>query len=88
MLNEAQMDKNISEVIKEVWMDTLNVNEISGDDSFFDLKGNSLQALVMIEILKNRLNIELFIQDVFENETLKAFVQCIEKKSNPLIMQS
>lgn len=76
-------DTNIHEEIKKIWMDVLNVNEINDEDSFFDLKGNSLQALIMFEMLRKKLNIELLIQDIFEHETLKAFVQYVEMKKSP-----
>lgn len=44
----------------------LHVGDVSVDDSFFDLGGDSLSATRLVELVNNAFDIELTVRDIFD----------------------
>lgn len=64
--------------ILNIWRSILSINEISTDDNFFDIGGDSLYALKMqIELMKENLNINY--GDIFKNNTIISLAEFLEK---------
>lgn len=47
-------------------METLEISTVNSDDFFLDLGGNSLQAMIIFGRIKDELNIDIELQQVFE----------------------
>ena len=62
------------ESVKEVWAQVLNLNvsDIDIEKDFFELGGKSLQCLVLIESLKQRLDMEISVNDFYNSMTIKS----------------
>ena len=83
IVDTCREENKIDIVVTNTWKEILDVENINNNESFFELNGNSLKAVIMIEMLKKKLGVELFIQDIYENETLEEFVEYIENKNCP-----
>lgn len=83
IVDTCREENKIEIVVTNTWKEILDVENINNNESFFELNGNSLKAVIMIEMLKKKLGVELFIQDIYENETLEEFVEYIENKNCP-----
>lgn len=71
------IQKALTEKVKKIWSIALDVDEkqINENDSFFDLGGNSLQALILTNILTKDLKVGLSIQDIYQYETFKEYIE-------------
>ena len=66
--------------ILNIWKSILSINEISIDDNFFDIGGDSLCALKMqLELMKENININY--GDIFQNNTIHNLADFIENKN-------
>ena len=63
--------------IAEIWATMLRVEKVGRHDSFFDLGGDSLQAMAFVAQLQERIGVELPIAMVFETPTLAALADQI-----------
>ena len=60
-----------------IWKNILSIDEISIDDNFFDIGGDSLCALkLQLELMKHNINIEY--GDIFKNNTIISLCDFIE----------
>ncbi|NEU05531.1 amino acid adenylation domain-containing protein [Clostridium senegalense] len=67
--------------IANSWKDILHNNEISVEDNFFKLGGDSLQAIQCVNILKDKYNIKLSLKNFFEASNIYDLEKLIENKS-------
>ncbi len=58
------------EVLCDVFIELLNVDSVSIDDSFFDLGGNSLLAVILISRVRAALHADLGIREIFDTPTV------------------
>ncbi|MBA1200983.1 amino acid adenylation domain-containing protein [Pseudomonas capeferrum] len=56
--------------IAAIWVEVLQVEEVSRDDNFFDLGGHSLLATQVASRMRQSLNIDIALRTVFEAPTL------------------
>jgi len=72
------------ESVKEVWANVLNlnVNDIDIDKDFFELGGKSLQCLVLIQSLKERLDMEISVNDFYNSMTIKSLCEIEQLQTN------
>lgn len=67
--------------ILNIWKSILSIEEISIDDNFFDIGGDSLFALKMqIELMKENYNVNY--GDIFKNNTIRDLANFIEDQQN------
>lgn len=57
-----------------------NLDEISIEDSFFELGGDSLTAIKLEIEIKSEFNVDIFVKDILENHKLKELSDAISKK--------
>ena len=71
--NEAEAE------VLQIWQQILNVGEISIEDNFFAIGGNSLGAIRILSALRQlRPKNRATIADLFNNPTVRAFAKVIE----------
>ncbi|MGF1660870.1 MAG: SDR family NAD(P)-dependent oxidoreductase [Kineosporiaceae bacterium] len=63
--------------LAEIWSDVLGVEPVGSRDNFFDLGGNSLLALQMLALVKDRLQAAVASVDLFEAPTVQALAGII-----------
>jgi aryl carrier-like protein len=57
-------------LIGKIWVESLDLDAVSGDDDFFELGGDSLQAVDMVYRLREA-GLTLRIRDFFAGPTLR-----------------
>ncbi|MFK3781756.1 amino acid adenylation domain-containing protein, partial [Agrobacterium sp. NPDC089420] len=56
--------------IAQIWCESLGVDAVGIHDSFFDLGGDSLDAVGMIATVRSRLNVAIPLEAIFESPTI------------------
>ncbi len=64
-----------------IWKNILSIDEISIDDNFFEIGGDSLCALkLQLELMKININVEY--GDIFKNNTIESLAEFVENIEN------
>ena len=64
--------------IASVWEELLGCNNVGIHDSFFELGGDSLRAIQCVNLLKERYQVDLSLQNLFEAPSIDLLAQIIE----------
>jgi amino acid adenylation domain-containing protein/non-ribosomal peptide synthase protein (TIGR01720 family) len=78
----------IEKALVEIWTALLKRSPISVTDDFFELGGHSLLATQVVSQIRQRLEIELPLRDLFEASRLEALAQVLEtiqKRSSKIL---
>ncbi|USP13463.1 non-ribosomal peptide synthetase [Vibrio gazogenes] len=65
----------LEEMVAEIWQALLPVEAVGRQDSFFELGGHSLLAAQLISRIRNELDLEVPLVELFSHPTLAAFSQ-------------
>lgn len=63
----------IETILTETWQEILNLERIGIHDNFFDLGGNSMDAIYFNKKLKEKLNLDIPVTTIYRYLTIKAF---------------
>lgn len=74
-----QTRQSIEEELKNYWKDSLNLSEVDVHENFFDLGGRSIDAMKLIDRLKQRYSIT--IMDLFKYPTIEQLAKKISGKA-------
>ncbi|NGN63411.1 amino acid adenylation domain-containing protein [Streptomyces sp. A7024] len=66
-----------------LFAEVLEVDRVGIEDDFFDLGGNSLRAIKLVNLIRAELNLEVPIRTLFETRTIAALSQVCEELSTP-----
>ncbi|WP_349409515.1 amino acid adenylation domain-containing protein [Pseudalkalibacillus sp. SCS-8] len=81
--NNFEEPKNELEMnLSEIWKDLFQRKKISINHSFFDLGGNSLIAIKLINMIRNQFKCNLELADILSNVTIKTLAKHINKQRN------
>lgn len=73
--------EEIRNTIKEIWQEALETNEdIADNESFFELGGNSMLAILIMESVVNRLGVEIEMDDIYSCDTIEAMTKYVIDK--------
>ncbi|KFU75374.1 phosphopantetheine-binding protein [Amycolatopsis sp. WAC 04182] len=67
--------------IEAIWKDVLDVQEIRQEDTFFELGGQSVTAVFVVERIEAEFGVSLDIGDLFEDPDLATFTQDVLSRS-------
>ncbi|WP_437884419.1 non-ribosomal peptide synthase/polyketide synthase [Pseudomonas sp. LRF_L74] len=69
---------SLAERVSAVWRDSLKVERLADDANFFAQGGNSIQAIQMIAELRDQLQVDLQLSDLYQAPVLSAFIAYLE----------
>ena len=69
----------LEQFIADLWQQVLGFSQISVDENFFDLNGDSLTATQLITRLQQAYPIELSLQEFFEKPTIAHLAEMVKK---------
>lgn len=75
---------DISERIKQVWIKSLGLKNISYEDNFFDLNGDSLLAIDVCHQISKIINANVTPTILLENAVLRQFIEAVEAIKNTI----
>lgn len=78
-LPRNKIDLKLIDILKYL----LNIDNISINDSFFEIGGDSLTAINLCSKIYNELNIQLSVKDILENPIIKDLSNLISNKNTP-----
>ncbi|WP_130932190.1 non-ribosomal peptide synthetase [Pseudomonas sp. Sample_24] len=70
----------LQSLIGRIWCEQLQVEQVSADDHFFLLGGNSIAATQVVARLREELGLELNLRQLFEAPTLGAFAAALARQ--------
>jgi acyl carrier protein len=68
----------LERTIAEIWQDTLNVDQVGANDSFFDLGGHSLLATQVMARMRKALHLDLPLRTLFDTPTVAGLAESVE----------
>ncbi len=75
---------SLETVLQSLWMETLEREEISINDHFFQLGGHSLLVTVLVAKIRDMFEIQLSLRSVFEAPTIAALAEYMRKHSDDI----
>jgi acyl carrier protein len=63
----------IEEMLVDIWSTTLKLDRVGAHDNFFELGGDSLLATQLIARVRERLQVEVALRELFEEPTVAGF---------------
>ncbi|WP_419735511.1 amino acid adenylation domain-containing protein [Pseudomonas sp. COR18] len=73
----------VQQQVAQIWAEVLKIERVGLDDNFFELGGHSLLATQVISRIRQSLELELSLRDLFEAQDLAAFVRKAEGGAAP-----
>jgi acyl carrier protein len=73
-------DTAIERRVAEIWANVLEVSHVARDDDFFELGGNSLLAMSIIERVDEEWEVEVLLYELLESSTVAAFSRVIRQR--------
>ncbi len=67
---EGKKMNTIRQEVKSVWCSILGIEDCTEEDNFFDLGGNSLQIIKLINVLEEKHGLDIEIENIFDDMTL------------------
>jgi acyl carrier protein len=62
----------VERTIAQIWQEVLGLEEVGVQDNFFDLGGTSLQAVLVVSELEERLGVDLSSLSMFDRTTVRS----------------
>ncbi|EZP30954.1 non-ribosomal peptide synthase/polyketide synthase [Pseudomonas sp. RIT288] len=75
----AAPEGEVETALAQIWGDVLQVERVGRQDHFFELGGHSLLAMRMVSQVRQRLGVELALNDLFANAELAAVASVLNE---------
>ncbi|WKU07097.1 non-ribosomal peptide synthetase [Micromonospora sp. HUAS LYJ1] len=72
----------VEQLLAELWRETLDIDAVDREDSFFDLGGDSLQAMRVAARARER-GLHFGAEDLFEHEILHELADALQQRGGP-----
>ncbi|WDV47446.1 amino acid adenylation domain-containing protein [Clostridiaceae bacterium M8S5] len=72
---------NIEIIMQSIWQELLDINKIGINDNFFEIGGHSLKATLLINKISKELKVDVPLEVVFSNPTIKEITEYIKKNA-------
>lgn len=72
------MDASTVAEMRAIWEKILRATDLSLDDNFFDVGGNSLHMVVVQDRITERFGVELRMDQLFRNATVKLMSELVD----------
>jgi amino acid adenylation domain-containing protein len=73
-----ELEKNLV----EIWQHELKLEQVGINDNYFNIGGDSIKSVKLINIINKKLNIHLKIADLYANNTIVGLAELIKEKEN------
>ena len=74
----------IKELTESVWQQAFGVSKINPTDNFFELGGDSLLATQLIAVLRDKLQIEISLSELFGSDSFSDFLALLESRAGDI----
>lgn len=66
--------------LSELWCETLDRGWVGADDAFGDLGGDSMSALVLLDLIGERLGVEVTFDDLLGTSSLRSLAELVDQR--------
>ena len=73
-------ESEVERILAQIWVDVLNLEQISVEDNFFDLGGHSLLAAQMINHVNDVFQVAIPLRSLFEHSTIAGLARTVEEQ--------
>ena len=73
---------NTEKIIGDIWLGVLGYEKISVIDNFYELGGDSIHALKIVNIVKEQFKINVELSELLKHQTIESFSTYIDQKIN------
>lgn len=73
-------DGEVEKSLADIWGEVLNLKKVGADSSFFEIGGNSLNAIRIISRIYKTFEIEISIRDLFSSPTIRQIAEFIKHR--------
>ncbi len=80
--NHQAPQSEVEKTIAKVWKQVLHLDKVGIHDNFFEIGGHSLLVVQVNNKLKEILNRDLSVVEIFQNPTIKSLAQHLNQQSN------
>ncbi|HET6978706.1 MAG TPA: amino acid adenylation domain-containing protein [Pyrinomonadaceae bacterium] len=74
---------HVEQQLSEIWSSMLGIEHIGVNDSFFELRGNSLLATQFVSTVREQFQIELPLRVIFDSPTVAGIARHIDTTTQP-----
>jgi amino acid adenylation domain-containing protein len=78
-LYSVKPSTNTESILQRIWQNVLGINEIRIHDNFFDLHGDSLKAIRVMNKIREALREIVHVSAIFKHPTIEALAKDIDK---------
>ncbi|EFM11861.1 amino acid adenylation domain protein [Paenibacillus curdlanolyticus YK9] len=75
-------ENQLQETLCNIWKDVLKISEVGIDESFFELGGDSIKAIQVVQRCK-RMNLRVTVKDIFSYRSVAAVSEAIKLTEAP-----
>ncbi|MCG7216939.1 beta-ketoacyl synthase N-terminal-like domain-containing protein [Paenibacillus mucilaginosus] len=75
----SPVPRSVEEEVTAIWEELFGIHPIGPDDDFFGLGGNSLLAIQLFSRLRSHYNIELQLENMFDEPTIAGLVKQVNE---------
>ena len=76
------LETDIEKKLATIWQSLLHIEQVGKTDDFFELGGDSLLAITMLNEIADAFHSEISMKDIMEHTTLEQLAQCVENADN------
>jgi amino acid adenylation domain-containing protein/thioester reductase-like protein len=80
---DSRLRDAVENILAAIWCDILKLTAVEPDDDFFNLGGDSLQALTLIVEIQHRFAVRLSLDSIYEARTLCALANLVKHRNHP-----
>ncbi len=72
--------QELEAIIADAWRETLDTDDFTNDDSFFEVGGDSMKLAMVFHLVRERLELEdLALLDIFRNPTVRSYAEHLQR---------
>ena len=83
LFDPLQGGGTVEEQLQDIWRTVLGIRDFGPQDNFFELGGNSLSALQVVALVKQRFRCELQAVALYESPTIRLLAERVRGFENP-----
>ncbi len=85
-LNEYEGPRNeTEEKLVKIWKEVLGAEKVGINDNFFELGGHSLKVMMLSNRIRNELNIDIPLHDIYNKPTIKEISRLVQNNEKVIL---